>query len=106
MPRVLAPLAFFTAATVLVVLVNSSLKADPERGTGATTPAGASARGTSDETTTGRAGKRQRRFYRIKEGDTLEAVAARFDTTVDDLLRLNRGIDATTLTPGQRIRVR
>lgn len=105
-PRVLAPLAFFTAATVLVLLVNSSLKAKPERGNDATPPAAANERGAGDQTTTARAGKRQRRFYRIREGDTLEAVAARFDTTVEKLLRLNPGVDATALTPGQRIRVR
>ncbi len=46
-----------------------------------------------------------RRHYRIKEGDTLESVAARFDVSVDRILELNPGIDPTALRIAQRIRV-
>ena len=41
----------------------------------------------------------------VKAGDTLESIAAKFDTTVDDLLALNPGIDPLALSPGQKIRV-
>jgi LysM repeat protein len=41
----------------------------------------------------------------VKVGDTLESIAAKFDTTVDDLLTLNPGIDPLALNPGQKIRV-
>jgi LysM repeat protein len=107
-PRVLAPLAFFTAATVLVLIIHSSLTADSE---GSTAPPAPTATGTGSAetatlpTTTGQ-GTAQRRFYRIQEGDTLEAIALRFDTTVDDLLQLNPAVEPNALTPGQRIRVR
>ena len=107
-PRILAPLAFFTAATVLVVVVHRSLTADtgaspapPTAATTATTPAG----GEDVETPTGTTGPR-RRFYRVREGDFLETIAQRFDTTVDDILQLNPNIDPNSLQPGQRIRVR
>ncbi len=108
-PRILAPLAFFTAVTVLVLLVHNSLtngvseSASPtvtrEQASTATTGA---RRGRAETTPV----RRERRFYAIRAGDTLEAVAVRFDTTVDDLLRLNPAIDENSLTPGQRIRIR
>jgi hypothetical protein len=104
--RVLAPVAFFTAVVVLVLLVNNSLSSDPEASPSATTtrtvPGGT---GTTTGPTTS-IPRAQRRFYRIQTGDTLEAIAERFDTTVDDLLTLNPGIDANSLTPGQRIRIK
>jgi LysM repeat protein len=47
-----------------------------------------------------------RRFYRIRRGDTLAAIAPRFGLTEVELLALNPGIEPTTLRIGQRIRVR
>jgi LysM repeat protein len=41
----------------------------------------------------------------VKAGDTLESIAAKFNTTVDDLLALNPKIDPLALSPGQKIRV-
>ena len=43
------------------------------------------------------------RFYIIKEGDTLTSIANKFDTTTDNLLRLNNGINPENLIPGQEI---
>jgi LysM repeat protein len=45
-------------------------------------------------------------YYLISSGDTLGAIARRFGTTVNDLLRLNPGIEPTALRPGEQIRVR
>ena len=47
----------------------------------------------------------EEQFYRVKAGDTLEAIATRFSTTVDALLELNPGVDPLALSPGQRLRV-
>jgi LysM repeat protein len=108
-PRVLAPLAFFTAATILVLLINSSLNADTD-GDASSPPTvtrvtGGANRGSEATTTAG--GRPQRKqFYRVREGDILETIAARFDTSIEDLLQLNPGIDPNSLTPGQRVRVR
>jgi spore germination protein YaaH len=106
--RVLAPLAFFTAATILVLIIHSSLTAESEGST--SPPAATNSEAKTDETatpptTTGQ-GPARRRFYRIRDGDTLEAIALRFNTTVDDLLVLNPAIQPNALTPGRRIRVR
>ncbi|MBA2536126.1 MAG: LysM peptidoglycan-binding domain-containing protein [Actinobacteria bacterium] len=106
-PRLLAPLAFFTAATILVLIIHNSVTSESEGSTTPTTTSPtttASEAGATGPTTT--LGTRQKRFYRIREGDTLEAIALRFDTTVDDLLVLNPAIEPNSLTPGRRIRVR
>jgi len=104
-PRILAPLAFFLAATILILLISSALDHKKNETTttpavNSTTPAGN--QGTSTGTFTPKA---KRKFYVIKEGDTLESIAAKKNTTLDDLLTLNPGIDPTTLTPGQKIRI-
>ena len=46
----------------------------------------------------------RKRFYVIRSGDTLGDVARRFDTTVERLLRLNPGVEPTSLRIGQKIR--
>src|SRR4051812_12648535 len=56
-------------------------------------------------TTAGQSGGQRRKFYVIKDGDTLSQIAARFDTTELRLQELNPNVDALSLKPGQRIRV-
>lgn len=97
--RLVAPLAFFAAATVLILLVQSGLSADSDTGTTLATPPAAP---TTGETTTP-AGPRRR--YKVRRGDTLESIANKFDTTVEALIELNPDIDPLALRPGQRIRV-
>jgi LysM repeat protein len=104
--RLLAPLAFFAAATVLVLLVQNALSSENGTATPAPTqsaPAPTTSAGetTTDLTTT----QERRRYYRVREGDLLETIAAEFDTSVERLLELNPGIDPQALTVGQRIRV-
>ena len=94
--RIAAPLAFLAAVTVAVLLVRSGLDEASTRGS--TTPV---------TTTSARpASSQSRRFYRIRPGDTLAAVAPRFGLTEVELLALNPGIEPTALHIGQRIRVR
>ena len=45
------------------------------------------------------------RTYRIKRGDTLSAIAQRFDTTVRALVRLNDIEDPHSIRAGQRIEI-
>jgi LysM repeat protein len=97
--RLAAPLAFFLGATILIVLVQSGLNG----GESATTPATTTALTTGTDGTTTSAAPRR---YRVRRGDTLESIAAKFDTTVDQLLELNPDIDPLALSPGDRIRVR
>jgi LysM repeat protein len=98
--RFVAPIAFFAAATILIVLIQSGLDGgSTDTATTATPPV------TSPTTTGTSTTPAKRRFYRVKGGDTLESIAAKFDTTVDDLLTLNPNIDPLALSPRQKIRV-
>jgi LysM repeat protein len=99
--RLAAPLAFFAAATVLILLVQSGLSAD--NSDTSTTPATPTTTATTGETTTAAAGPRRR--YKVQRGDTLESIANKFNTTVEALIELNPDIDPLALRPGQRIRV-
>ncbi|MFL5921003.1 MAG: LysM peptidoglycan-binding domain-containing protein [Gaiellaceae bacterium] len=96
-----APLAFLLAATIAVLLVRSGLRGDAA-------PDTASAPTATVVTPTTRTATppRQRRFYRLRAGETLSDVAIRFDTSVEQLLVLNPGIEPTNLTVGQRVRVK
>jgi peptidoglycan endopeptidase LytE len=95
--RVGAPMAFLLAATVAVLLVRQGLS----EGTSPSTP---TVRVTTTPSTSSTIGTVPR-YYTIRPGDTLSLVAIRFETTVDRLVELNPGIDATNLTPGRRLRI-
>jgi LysM repeat protein len=99
--RLAAPLAFFLAATILVVLIDQGLSS----GSSTETTTQATPTVVPTATTTPTTTKKKKKVYRVKAGDTLESIAAKFDTTVDDLLLLNPGIDPLALSPGQRVRV-
>jgi LysM repeat protein len=99
--RLAAPLAFFIAATVLVVLIDSGLSGGSTTTTTSSSPT-VSVPSVDTGTTTN---KKKKKIYRVKAGDTLESIAAKFHTTVVELLALNPGIDPLALSPGQRIRV-
>jgi LysM repeat protein len=98
--RIAAPAAFFLAATILVVLIERGLNGDSQTPTTMLPTTSA-----PDTTTTAGTTTSKKKIYRVKAGDTLESIAAKFDTTVDDLLALNPGIDPLALSPGQKIRV-
>jgi LysM repeat protein len=108
--RLAAPIAFFFAATVLVVLVQRGLESDEgEAGSGATTEVGATTTPTTtapDGTTTTAQRPCLRNRARVREGDTLESIAARCDVDVNQIIELNPGIDPLALTPGQIVRIR
>lgn len=108
--RLAAPLAFFFAATVLVILVQRALESDAgEAGTdGPATEAVDTTEPTTTEpeptTTVPRGCQKQR--YTVRSGDTLESIAEKCDVPVDELLELNPNIDPLTLNPGDKIRIR
>lgn len=104
-PRVLAPLAFFVAATILILLVNSAIDDGQTPASSAPPPGDTSGAATQTSATGTVSTPAKRTYYRIKPGDTLETVAAKKDTTVDDLIQLNPNIDPNNLQPGQRIRI-
>jgi len=109
--RLAAPLAFFFAATVLVVLVQRGLESeDGEAGaSGGTTQVEPPTTGATepDGTTTeapARACRRAR--VRVRPGDTLESIAERCEISVAEILELNPAIDPLALSPGQFVQIR
>jgi len=119
--RVLAPVAFLAAITILVLLVRSALDsgepvAATEPALTATAPAATEAEPETQPATepvteappatqTETAPPADAQYYEIQSGDTLESIAQRHGTTVERLLELNPGIDPVALTVGERIRV-
>ena len=110
LPRLLAPIAFFAAATVLILLVQNALSSD-DGPTGPTAtqsvlPTTTTDGGNDPDASETGTGEQRRRYYRVRSGDLLETIAAEFNTSVERLLELNPGIDPQALTVGERIRVR
>jgi LysM repeat protein len=107
--RLAAPLAFFFAATVLIILVQRGLESDEgEAGSGTeptqvdtTAPTTTQPNGT---TTEDRPCLRNR--ARVREGDTLESIAERCDVPLEQIIELNPAIDPLALTPGDIVRIR
>lgn len=104
--RIAAPVAFVAAAVVLVIVIKTSID---DSGSGDAIPP-ATLPDTVLVTTSVDTGAStdvgEPVYYRVKEGDTLEGIAAGFGTTVDQLLALNPDItDPLAIQPGQRIRV-
>jgi LysM repeat protein len=107
--RFAAPAAFLAAVTVAVLLVRAGLAGSDgaggttlATGTVATTSQSTGEIATTETTTTA---KPVRRYYRVEAGDTYAIIAAKFNTTVEQLLALNPGVDPKALRIGQRIRV-
>jgi LysM repeat protein len=99
--RWLAPLALIAAlaATLLVATGSSESGDDPAPAatvpTAGTTPAAAG---------TGRK-RKPRRTYTVRPGDVLSVIAGDNGLTVERLEELNPGVDAQSLTPGQKLKL-
>jgi LysM repeat protein len=102
--RYAAPVAFLAAVTVAVLIVREGLS----DGTGVTTPRATVVETveTTPTTTANTGPTAEARYYEIQAGDTLETVAAQFDTSVEQLLILNPDVDPVALGIGERIRVK
>ena len=108
-----APAAFLAAVTIAVLLIKAGLSGNETETTAGSLP-------TTFPTTTTQAGTTTKlvltgatttteapggEYYVIQSGDTLGSVALEYDTTVEELVRLNPDVDPTALHIGQRIRV-
>ena len=102
--RYVAPAAFLLAVTAVVLVVRTALRSDAP--TPPATTASVVTTAPAVVTTRPAPAPGQRRYYVIRRGDTLDGIASSFATTVDELLRLNPGIQPTALTPGEQVRVK
>ncbi len=104
--RYAAPAAFLLAATIAVLLIRSALdESGPAPATtsvAATTHRTTTAKTTTATTTTTSAAQ----YHTIVSGDTFQQLASANNTTVDELIRLNPGVNPSALTVGQKIRIR
>jgi LysM repeat protein len=110
-----APAAFLLAVTIAVLLIKSGLDSGTKEQTTAaptttahTTTAAAPTTTitlTGSPTVSTTTAPANARYYTIQSGDTLGSIASQYNTSVDQLLTWNPGVDPSSLQPGQRIRV-
>ncbi len=110
-----APAAFLAAATIAVILIKAGLRDGPaaEPTTVGAIPTAAATttapRVTTQlvltESTPATTTLPEGQYYVIQDGDTLGSIALKYDTTVEELVRLNPDVDPTALHVGQRLRV-
>ena len=104
--RYAAPAAFLLAATIAVLLIRSALDetgpAPATTSVATTQPATTATRTTATRTTTTTAAT----YHTIVSGDTFQQLALDNNTSVDELVRLNPGVNPAALTVGQKIRIR
>jgi LysM repeat protein len=109
-----APALFLLAVTIAVLLVKAGLdNGSPDETVAAPTTSAQTTNAAAPTTTITLTGSStvsttapaNAQYYVVQSGDTLGGVAAKYNTTVDQLLTLNPGVDPSALQPGQRIRV-
>ena len=107
-----APALFLLAVTVAVLLVKSGLDNGSPAET-VVTPTTTSRTVTTptttitltDSGTVSTTAPANAQYYTVQSGDTLGLIASKYNTTVDELVTLNPGVDPSALQPGQRLRV-
>jgi LysM repeat protein len=103
--RWLAPLALLGSVAAIMLVISSS---EGGSGDAATTSPGitGSTTTTTDATTTIPTSTGGRRFYTVKDGDVLSAIAEKTGVALEVIEQLNPKVDAQTLHAGQRIKLR
>ena len=109
--RFAAPVALLALVTIAVVLIHnglsngsstsSSTPPPTATGPGATTAASTKTAAVSTATAPATA-----EYYVVQSGDTFGSIAARYGTTVAAIESLNPGVSSTSLTVGEKIRVK
>jgi LysM repeat protein len=100
--RFLAPIALIIFAFVLYNVVSSDeepTSTTPAKQTATATPSESS----SDEEKEKSSEKKKTKTYTVKAGDTASAIAEEAGMDLQTLLELNPDVDASSLSPGQKI---
>ena len=101
--RWLAPVALITCAVAVYAVVdNTLLKDDSPSSSNGSTQQTTTTKSTSKKTAKGR---KRRRAYIVKAGDTLSAISIKTGVSMTTIKRLNPKIQADTLHAGQRVRL-
>jgi LysM repeat protein len=101
--RLLAPLALvLVAGAVAVVIANSDIADGDDSGSTVTT----TEQTTTERTNTTGRGRRLRRNYVVKPGDSFGSIAEKTGVSVEQLGLLNPEVDPQALVVGQRIKLR
>lgn len=107
--RWLAPIALLAALAAVGLVYQSTTedKATPSKSSSTTEREGGSSTSDGDRTTATQAAESDApKSYRVKSGDTLGAIAETTGVSVEEIQELNPDLDASSLTVGQRIRLR
>ena len=108
--RYAAPAGFLLAVTLAVVLIHSGLESGSDHAARqASVPTASIATSTTTAATTARQASGRppaRRYWTVKAGDTFGVIARRAGVSVADLERLNPKISSTSLTIGEKVRIR
>lgn len=99
--RFLAPIALIAFAFALYSVVNGDKSPAGEDSGNRTRQ---EANPTPTETAEKKSSKK-RKTYTVKAGDTLSGIAEKNDTDLETLMELNPELDASTLSPGQKIKL-
>lgn len=96
----LAPLALAATVIALIVVVSNS-------GGSTENPTNQSQGNGTQSTTTGGGAKKEEtpKIYVVEPGDSLGAIAERFQISVDRILRLNDKVDPNALSTGQELKL-
>ena len=105
--RLLAPASLALFAVVFLVVVVASLGGgDGDSTSSAERPAAASERRTDRPQASQSEKRGSPRFYTVKPGDNLAAIAQETGVPLEELMSLNPELDPQGLVSGQRVRLR
>jgi hypothetical protein len=106
--RLIAPASLALFAVVFLIVVVASLGGgDGDSGTSSVRPAPATERGGGSSNRTRESETRgSPRFYTVKPGDNLAAIAAETGVSLEELRTLNPELDPQGLVAGQRVKLR
>ncbi|MDX6727074.1 MAG: hypothetical protein QOK49_1879 [Baekduia sp.] len=99
--RWLAPLALATCAFAVYTVVHRGTASSGHAST-TSTKTSTSSKPTSGKSTTKR---RKAKTYTVKSGDVLSAIAIKTGSSVVELENANPNMDASTLHPGQKLKL-
>jgi LysM repeat protein len=96
--RILAPLALIVVVAAILAIVSAN--------TGSDNSVSQDTKAQIASENPDKTGPENPRTYTVEEGDTLGAIAEKFDVSTKRLERLNPDIDPQTLNAGQELQIR